>query len=110
MLWFILFLTMTFMYALPVAAQRGKTFGKAMKLAATLALTTPGRSFVVLVTGACIFFLGMMSGAGAGFFAVSAPAMLFNAAAKARFDEIAEPHGMDETPGGPGGDGEAPDA
>jgi len=88
MLWFIVFVSMAFMYALPIAAQGNMGVTRSIKTGAVFALTYPARSFAALAVGGMVFFLGVASAIGAGFFAVAAPAMLFNAAAKVRLDEM----------------------
>lgn len=88
MLWFIVFVSMAFMYALPVAAQGNMKVFQSIKVGAVFALTYPARSFAALLVGGLVFILGVASAIGAGFFAVAAPAMLFNAAARIRLDEM----------------------
>jgi hypothetical protein len=44
-----------------------------------LAISAPLATFVVLLTAFLIMFVGFFSMAGVGFFAVAAPAALFNA-------------------------------
>jgi uncharacterized membrane protein YesL len=104
MLWFACFAAMTFALAMPLVAQRGLTVRHAVKAAAVMALTRPARMLAVIVTAFLVFVLGLMSGAGAGFFAISAPATLFNAAAKVCLDE-AEGR-MPEEAKSPAGSGE----
>lgn len=87
MLWFACFVVMTFVLAMPLVAQRDLTVWQAIRSGAVMALARPMRTLVVAVTASVIFVLGLMSGAGAGFFAVSAPTALFNAAAKVSLDE-----------------------
>ena len=87
MLWFACFVVMTFVLAMPLVAQRDLTVWQAIRSGAVMALARPVRTLVVAVTASVIFVLGLMSGAGAGFFAVSAPTALFNAAAKVSLDE-----------------------
>jgi len=113
MLWFVLFLTMTFALALPIMAQRdlriayeseafpdaaeeqraarGPRTGlwPALRTGAVIALSFPGRTFFLTLTGFFIFLLGVLSTAGVGFFAISAPAVLFNADVKGHLQNAA---------------------
>lgn len=105
MLWFIVFLTMTCALVLPVMAQRDLSAAyaaegaqapdglsqadnaamqdsrlwPAFKTAALISLSSPLQTFFVLVLGILIMALGVFTMAGVGFFAVAAPAALFNA-------------------------------
>jgi hypothetical protein len=107
MLWFVLFATMSCILALPIMAQRDlkalyarqaedrlgtgqeqSTFESlrlespglwpALKTAGIISLGSPVRTLVVTFVGFVIFLIGIPS-AGIGFFAVSAPQVLFNA-------------------------------
>jgi hypothetical protein len=103
MLWFEIFVTMTCALALPIMAQRdlARAYAQelidagrgtapaelpaaarvwpAMRTAAVIALSSPMRTFGVLLIALCIVCIGLISGAGVGFFVMAAPAALFNA-------------------------------
>jgi len=120
MLWIVIFITMTFVLALPVLAQRelrradaiaaahataemaGRaqsstsedlilppevTLWRTIRTAAVMAMSAPGRTIFVLLIGFLLFLLGIFSGAGVGFFAVAAPAVLFNADVRVHLEE-----------------------
>ena len=90
MLWFLLFVLMTFALTLPLAAQRHMTTLRAVRLAALLSLSRPLRMLVILVTAGAIVLIAFVSGAGVGFFVVSVPAALFNSEVRVRIEEIEE--------------------
>jgi len=90
MLWFLLFVMMTFALALPLAAQRGLRILPSLRLGALLALSRPLRMFIVITVAGAIVLVALVSGAGVGFFIVSVPATLFNSEVRARLEEIEE--------------------
>ncbi len=108
MLWFVLFASMTSMLALAIMAQRDlrdayeranrgedtegevlnegrRGLWQAIRSGAIVTLLAPGRTIVLAGVALLIFAVGMASGAGAGFFAMSGPAVLFNADVATRF-------------------------
>lgn len=90
MLWFLLFVMMTFALTLPLAAQRDmKTFA-ALRLAALLSLSRPLRMLLVIMVAGGTMIVSLVSGAGVGFFILSLPAVLFNSEVRARLEEIEE--------------------
>jgi len=124
MLWFVLFLTMTCMLTLPVAAQRDLKAAYAedaqpasgegasaqenkpanaglwscLKAAAVISLSSPLQTFAALVVTVLIAALGVYTMAGVGFFAMAAPATLLNAYAHVQLGGTARSTpGQDET-------------
>lgn len=103
MLWFLVFLVMTYALAMPLVAQRDMRLFPAVKTAAILSLSAPVRTFVVIIVAWTIIVLSLLSGAGVGFFLMSATAMLFNAEVRSRLEEI------EHEPDPPGATTENPD-
>ncbi|MCD6404514.1 MAG: hypothetical protein J7M19_01660 [Planctomycetes bacterium] len=103
MLWFLVFLVMTYALAMPLMAQRDMRLLPAVKTAAILSLSAPVRTFVVIIVAWTIIVLSVASGAGVGFFLMSATAILFNAEVRSRLEEI------EREPDPPGATTENPD-
>lgn len=91
MLWFLLFVMMTFALTLPLAAQRDMKTLAALRLAALLSFSRPLRMFIIIIVAGATVIVSLVSGAGVGFFIVSVPAVLFNSEIRARLEEIEEP-------------------
>ncbi len=90
-LWFLMLVTMSFALVLPLVAQREMTFLRALRTAALLSLSSPLRTALVVAIAGGLFFVGLLSGAGAGFFAMGLPAVLLNSEARARLEGIEGP-------------------
>ncbi len=102
MIWFGLLVLMAFPLAMALSAQRGTGIWGSIRSGASLSLSSPGRMFVVGTMAVLVTLVAVISGAGAGFFMMAAPAALYNAAARAFIEELeaktqAEGETQDET-------------